>query len=363
MTQKKQITLVLLYLLSVLTMGIWTSCGENNSESVITRFFPANSIVRSFTHAVYVEFSQGDIRVWGPYSHEVEVEADAGHLSLINHTDSLALILYGFPSANDSASVSNYNIAISSNCDYALYLNKLTLRSQQKPVISSGGNVTCYLVLPNKSKNVLSSVQSPAVIEHVGALVISGEGELSLTNNASRQQGFEPAALIAHKGLLCQYNVKLSMTCPEGDAIRVSGGPLRSSLGTWTFDAGQHAISNPGDSIILIAGTYSGIARQGKFFNNSIGTVIRQAKVEGLSAMKSDLLDTLTLHQHYDSTYVTLQHQFQDTIIKADSLLNITIKGSKNPVAKFTPRSHMQNPWVVLSNSSLHETDTLTITK
>lgn len=365
MTRKKQISLLLCTLLSVLTMGMWTSCDKYNSESVGSKFFPANSVVRNFTHSVYVEFSQGDVRVWGAYTKEVDVSGDGQHLILTNNSDSLALVIYGFPSQNDSAALTDYSITIEGDHAYALYLNKLNLCSQKQPAIRSASNGICYLVLPKGSKNQLRSVQAPAVFEHNGELVITGEGELSLSNLVSNQHQ-EPAltssaALLVCGGLLCQYNVKLTMSCPEGDAIRVSDGPIRSSLGSWNLIAGQHAISNTNDSIVLIAGEYSGIAHNGKFFDNRIGAVIRQAKVEGLSGMASDLLDTLTLHQHYDSTYVALQQHFEDISLKADSLVNISVKGSSSSIAKFTPRYQMQSPWVVIANSSLQETDTLTI--
>lgn len=365
MTQKKQISLLLCTLLSVLTMGLWTSCDKYNSESVGSKFFPANSVVRNFTHSVYVEFSQDDVRVWGAYTKEVEVAGEGTHLVLTNHSDSLALIVYGYPALNDSAALTDCSITIEGDHAYALYLNKLNLCSQKQPAIRSASQGICYLVLPKGSKNQLQSVQAPAVFEHNGELIITGEGELSLSNlNSNLRLESAPnsaAALLVRGGLRCQYNVKLAMSCPEGDAIRVSDGPIRSSLGSWNLIAGQHAISNTNDSIVLIAGEYSGIAHNGKFFDNRIGAVIRQAKVEGLSGMASDLLDTLTLHQHYDSTYVALQQHFEDISLKADSLVNISVKGSSSSIAKFTPRYQMQSPWVVIANSSLQETDTLTI--
>lgn len=368
MLQKKHITVLLLSLLSLLTMGFWTSCEKYNSESVGSTFFPSNSMVRLYTHPVYVEFSQEEARVWGPYTNEVEVSVDGTHVTLHNSSDSLALFIYGYPATQDSTATTDCNIRIESDRNFALYINKLDICSQQQPVVQSVGQGTCYLVVPKGSKNRLYSVAAPAVIEHHGSLVLTGEGELSLINDApyrrpSPSDPANPVALDVKGGLYCQYELKLSLSCPGGDAVRVSDGPMRSSLGTWTFEAGQNAISNVSDSIVLIAGTYTGVAREGKFFENPIGAVIRQAKVEGLSGQASDLLDTLILHQHYDSVQVTLQQQFDSITVHADSVLNVALKRNGSSAATFKPRFTMAAPWVVLSNSSLVPSDTLVVSK
>ena len=362
--QKKHITILLLSLLSFLTMGFWSSCDKYNSESVGSQFYPANSLVRLYTHPVYVEFSQDGARVWGPYTDEVDYSVDGTHVSLKNVSDSLALFVYGYPSLN---STSDCSIVIESDRHFALYLNKLTLRSFHKPAIQSTGSGTCYLVLPKNSKNELYSMSAPATFEHHGTLVLTGEGELTINNeplaDSSGSESLHPVGLDVRGGLHCQYDLKLSVFCPAGDAIRVSNGPMRSSLGKWTFDVGQHAISNLSDSIVLIAGTYTGVAREGKFFDNAIGAVIRQAKVEGLSGQASDLLDTLILHQRYDSTQVTLQQQFDAFTVHADSVLNVALKRNGSNAATFNPRFTIAAPWVVLSNPSLQPTDTLIVAK
>ena len=346
-------SLLLLFLLSALTMGIWSSCSKYDSDSVGSKFFPSNSLVRNYTHAVYVEFTQNDARVWGRYVNEVDFSVDGNHITLENKSDSLALIVYGYPATTDCS------LTIDSKRDYALYISKLIMRSQERTPIYSTGGSTCYMVIPKNSKNEIYTTGASAVIEHQGRLGLSGEGELLLTNNAPATK--HPVVLEAKGGLHCQYAIKLQMACPEGDAIRVSNGPMRSSLGTWTLDAGQNAISNRSDSIVLIAGSYKGTAREGKFFDNAIGTVIRQAIVEGISGNASDLLDTLQLYQHYDSTLVTLQEHFVSISVAADSALVIAKKESGSAVATFTPRYDINNPWVVISNNSLLPSDTLIV--
>lgn len=367
MHQKKHITIFLLTLLSVLTMGLWTSCDKYNSESVGSTFFPSNSLVRLFTHPVYVEFRQDGANVWGPYANEVDYSIDGTHVSLTNASDSLALFVYGIPAVNDSAAVTDCNLVISGNQNYALYINKFNAVSQTQPVITSLGTGTCFMVLPKNSKNSMHAVVAASAFEHHGTLVLTGEGELSLTNDAlyhrpsSDPAVSNPAALVAQGGLHCQYDVKLSLSCPGGDAIRVSNGPMRSSLGTWTLNAGHHAISNHADSIVLIAGTYTGIAREGKFFDNKIGAVVRQAKVEGLSGQASDLLDTLLLHQHYDSTFVTLQQHLVSVTMQADSSYSVSKKNSSSNLATFKPIYSLKEPWVILTNSSLQPADSLDV--
>lgn len=365
MLQKKHITALLLSLLSLLTMGFWTSCEKYNSESVGSTFFPSNSMVRLYTHPVYVEFSQEEARVWGPYTNEVEASVDGTHVTLHNSSDSLALFIYGYPATQDSTATTDCNIRIESDRNFALYINKLDICSQQQPVVQSVGQGTCYLVVPKGSKNRLYSVAAPAVIEHHGSLVLTGEGELSLINDAPYRRPIDnpvlPAALSVEGGLYCQSELKLSLSCPDGDAIRVSDGPMRSSQGTWMFDAGQNVISNLSDSIVLIAGTYTGVAREGKFFENALGTVIRQAKVEGISALASDILDTLILHYYYDSTFVTLQQHFDSITAQADSALNIAVKRNGSSIASFKPRYTVKSPWVVLTNPQLEYRDTLIV--
>ena len=363
MFQKKSLSLLPLFLLSLLTMGLWSSCEKYNSESVGISFYPANSMVRTFTHPVYVEFSSTEARVWGPYLHEVDYSIDGTQVSLTNTSDSLALFVYGYPAAGDSTADTNCNITIESNKNFALYINKLIMRSHQKPAIKSVGSGNCYMVIPKSSKNEIYTIAAPSAIEHHGPLFLTGEGELLLRNDSipyQRPLSVVPVALEAHGGLYCQYDLKLNLLCPEGDAVRVSDGPIRSSLGTWTFEAGQHAISNPSDSIVLIAGTYKGIAREGKFFDNAIGTVIRQAKVEALSGVASDMLDTLSLHLHYDSTFVSLQQQIE-YLAEADSTFSIAIKNSTSSLAKFTPHFTMSSPWLLLSNANLQASDTLVV--
>lgn len=363
MLQKKTLSLLPLFLLSLLTLGLWSSCEKYNTESVGSSFYPANSIVRSFTHPVYVELSANEARVWGPYVNEVDYSIDGTKVSLTNMSDSLALFIYGYPAVGDSAAETNCNIIIDGDKNFALYINKLVMRSQLRPAILSEGRGTCYMVVPKSSKNEIYAVSAPAVIEHHGTLVLTGEGELTLSNEQTgheRPSSVIPVAMEARGGLLCQYNLKLNLKCPEGDAVRVMDGPMRSSLGTWTFEAGQHAISNPSDSIVLIAGTYTGIAREGKFFDNRIGAVIRQAKVEALSGLASDMLDTLVLYQHYDSTYVSLQQQL-DYLAEADSTFSVSKKNSTSSLAKFTPHYTMSSPWVLLSNESLQVSDILVV--
>lgn len=365
MFQKKTLSLLPLLLLSLLTLGLWSSCEKYNSESVGSTFYPANSMVRTFTHPVYVEFSSAEVRVWGPYLQEVDYSIDGTQVSLTNSSDSLALFVYGYPAAGDSAAATNCNLTIESNKNFALYINKLIMRSQQQPAIKSIGKGNCYMVIPKSSKNEIYAVAAPSAIEHHGALFLTGEGELILSNDSTPYQRplpYVPVALEAQGGLYCQYDLKLTLQCSEGDAMRVAGGPIRSSLGTWKFEAGQHAISNPSDSIVLIAGTYTGIARHGKFFDNSIGTVIRQAKVEALSGLASDVLDTLSLHQHYDSTYVSLQQQIT-YLAEADSTFSVAKKNETSSLAKFTPHYTMSSPWVLLTNGSLQASDTLVVLK
>jgi len=365
MLPKKSLSLLPLFLLSLLTIGLWSSCEKYNTESVGSSFYPANSMVRTFTHPVYVEFTSSEARVWGPYAHEVDFSVDGTEVSLTNASDSLALFIYGYPAAGDSTAETNCNIIIDSKKAFALYVNKLVMRSLQKPAIKSVGSSSCYMVIPKSSSSELYAVSSPSVIEHHGMLILTGEGELTLSNESApyqRPSSTIPVALEAQGGVYCQYDLKLTLKSPEGDALRVAGGPLRSSLGTWKFEAGQHAISNQSDSIVLIAGTYSGTAREGKFFDNSIGAVIRQAKVEALSGMPSDLLDTLVLHQHYDSTLVSLQQQIEYKA-EADSTFSVSKKGESSTLASFTPPYDMSSPWVLLANESLQENDSIVVIK
>ena len=321
------------------------SCSEWNTDSLGHKFTPANSIVRMFTHPVYVEYSATDISVWGPYLDEVEVSRDGMHLTLMNGSDSLALFVYGYVASQDTLGTSDASLTVSSSRPYALYMNGLALRRQDdEPVIESTGTGACHIVLSAGSVNHLYGQLSTR-----GALTLSGTGTLTVQS---------PNSCIQAATLQCQHAVNVTLTSTGADGIELTDGAMRSSLGTWRIHASRHAISSP-DSILLIAGTYQGEAQQGSFLLSEKGTIVRRPTLIAASAQLSPVVDSLQASLRYDSIQ-SLWQQCVDTLtLQQDSLLVIRRNRLTSTAAKFTPGMSLDAPYFLISNGTILSNDTL----
>lgn len=321
------------------------SCSEWDTDSLGAAFTPANSQVRSFTHLVYVEYSNDDVHVWGPHLEEVEVKVDGQHVILQNHSDSLALFAYGYPALADTLTPMDGSLTIQSDADFALYLNGLALRSQSRPVLQAEGRGACHAVLCPKSNNILygNTVFS-------GPLSLSGVGALSVHSQATS---------ITAASLRCQYGVTVTLSSAEGDGITLRG-PMRSSAGSWTITAEENGICTP-DSIVLIEGTYTGTARNGAFLEAPDGVICRRPKLIAASAWGCNILDSAAVALRYDSVQAVWHDQLDTLTLVADTTYQIYRNDSKTSTLKFKPRRTVEQPWLLLSDGTIHTTDTIQV--
>lgn len=339
--------------LLALCCAVWSlaSCSEWDTDTLGQSFVPANSQVRTFTHLVYVEYSLDGVRVWGPAASEVTATFDGHHAHIVNTSDSLALFAYGYPDAKgkDEAKDSNAipidaSLTIDSPVPYALYLGGLSLHSQSRPVIHSVGQQPCYMVLPNGSNN-----QFKGQILVDGPLHLTGRGKLSIDSRGTCLQA---------QSLQCQYNVSVSLQSTEGDGIELTGGPMRSTLGTWTIHAAHHGVTSP-DSIVLIAGTYQGSAATGAFFDARRGTLSRRPTLLAAAMLQSQLHDTAYVAQRFDSVQPFWQQQVDTLQLQAATAYKVFRNSEKREFTSFTAHSSLSRPWMLISNATLLPSDTV----
>ena len=334
---------VIYRLLSVLLgLSLFASCSEWDTDSLGSDFVPANSQVRAFTHLVYVEYTPEGARVWGPSSHEVTATIDGLHVSIENASDSLALFAYGYPAAKDTLALTDASLSVQSPRAYALYLGGLALRSLGKrPVIESQGQAPCYLVMPQGSVNDLFGC-----VRIDGPAYLTGKGSLTINNTAT---------CLTAATLQCQYDVKMTLNSEEGDGISLAG-PMRSSLGTWTINAGRNGITTP-DSIVLMAGTYQGWAVDGAFLDAAHGVLSRRATLMAASGWSNNIVDSAYVVQRYDSLQAIWQEQVETLL--PDTTYLLYRNGAYREFAKFSTHRELQEPWFLLSNTTVFSTDTV----
>lgn len=343
MRDKKIKNILLSLLIAPLFWVGLTSCSEWNTDTLGHKFVPANSQVHVYTHPVYVEYSTEGVRVWGPYTNEVESKVDGLQVSITNtQSDSLAVFAYGFPALQDTLGVTTSLLQVNSSKPYALYLNGLSLRSNDQPVIESTGDATCHVVLTAKSRNTLFGSLSFA-----GEVTLSGTGSL---NVASVQSSIQAASL------QCQYGVNVKLHSQESYGIDLTRSAMRSTLGTWYIDAALSAIHCP-DTLVLLGGTYQGTSRRGPYF--SATTIARRPLLLAAAAEQSHLMDTAFVALRYDSVQAVWQQHVDTLTLQADSLYQVFRNESKSSTLKFTPVQTLEHPYMLISHSAIMPDDTL----
>lgn len=338
-------SLLALCLLSLaLCLGsMLTSCSEWNTDALGSHFVPANSQVRNFTHLVYVEYGGDGVRIWGNSAQEVTSTVEGQHVSIQNASDSLALFVYGYPTAQDTLATSDASLVVSSQVPYALYLGGLGLRNQQGQAIQCVGDGACYLVLPQGSKNHLWGS-----LDVEGPLYVTGRGSLTIDHAGT---------CLTAASLQCQYDATITLDSRSGDGISLRG-PMRSTLGTWTINAQRHGIYSP-DSVMLMAGTYQGTAVEGAFIEARHGVIVRRPTLMAAAAWNSDVLDSAYVAQRHDSV-LGVWHQPVDTLdLEARATYQVFRQGSKTATASFTPLRSIAQPWLLIAHTAIQSTDTL----
>lgn len=328
---------VSLLLLVVCGLASLFSCSEWDTDSLGSKFVPANSQVRAFTHQVFVEYSAEEARVWGPSVHEVTATVDGLNVSLENASDSLALFVYGYTAPSDAT------LRIRSSLPYALYLNGLSLHTDHGPALRCEGPAPCYIVAPIKSRNQLYGS-----VEVEGPLYLTGRGSIAISSRAT--------ALTA-ASLQCQYGLTIDIDSQEGDGIRLDG-PMRSTMGTWTINAAGNGIVSP-DSIVLLGGTYQGVAADGSFLEAGNGVMVRCPKLTAAAGWNSNVVDSALVALRYDSVQYVWQASIDTLTIEADSTYQIYQNRAKTPFASLRAARTIAQPWFLICNSAITSVDTL----
>ena len=334
----------ILYVLVVMLVAM-VSCDEYDTNVMGEKFFPYNSLVTKFRQLVYVEYKDGKARVWGPYAEKVEYDVDGSHVSIKSDLDSLVVFAFGY-AMSDSVNSFEGDLSVNSARPYALYLGNLSLESESGTAIKSTGVSDCYIVLPDKSKNQLKGALNVA-----GALILDGKGALDIKTGQN-------TALVASGGLTCSYNVSISIASESGNGVHVENSDLKIADGNWTIKAGNDAISNASGSVILNGGKIYGHSKNGSFVMSPIdkGLVAHHTSCIAVSARASVLAE--------EARQFIWQAQVDTLSLQADSTFTInrtpSTSKTEKEFAKFTPAFDYKTPWVLISDSTLIETDWVT---
>lgn len=257
-TFRTKITIILVSILALLAVP---GCDDYNTDVLGTKFLPLNSLVSSYVHAVYVEYRDGDVRIWGPNADLVNAQKEGVRLTITSNDDSLALVVYG-NAIGDTLHPQNGQLKIQMEHDFALYLNGLTLHSDKGPAIEiQSEEHVCYLVVPKNSKNFLSDLhyetqykngfilESDGCLFASGQLYLDGTGSLDITNvapprfDADMGDSIYTHALYARGGLICNYALTATLKSKYGDAIHTSGAEVKLVKGTWNLYPGRDTIN------------------------------------------------------------------------------------------------------------------------
>lgn len=337
----------IVFFVIVLLSASIVSCDKYDTIVVGQEFAPYNSLVTKFRQLVYIEFSNGKARVWGPCANRVESSIDNSRVSIKSDLDSLVVFAYGFAAQNREADFDG-NITIDSSKPYAIYLNGLTLNSDEGQAIQSLGTGDCYLVLPQKSNNVLIGGAS-----FNGSLIIDGEGQLII-------HGLSNAALSAYGPITCSFPVDLILSSLDSDGIHSDNGNIKIAEGIWHINAARNAFSTPNGQVILNGGQVYASAEAGSIVSSPAGKGLLASDVSciGISAKPSPL-------ETENARQFVWQAEMKNLELNADSLVRISVdhnfSGDTVNLMSHTPGYIFQSPWILISNPSLSETDDLIV--
>lgn len=335
-------------LLALLLLLVLPSCSDWNTETIGTAFTPANSIVRVYNNLVYIEYANPGARVWGPAAEQVTSTVNGNHVTIQSDAQNIAYFVYGYAASNDTLGISDGSLSIQSKVSYALYLEGLSLRSQNGPVFESLGDDECHIVLSTNSVNHLYGA-----IRVGGNMSLSGKGTLTIDCDTT---------CITASMLQCQYAVKVNLTSTKGDGIYLTKGVMRSTSGTWNINAGRNAICSS-DSILIFGGTYRGTALQGAFLDAKAPVVIQKPDMIVASAWSNNPLDSVAVAYRYDSVQSVWEEQVDTLTLMADTTYTIRRNSSSSSVGKFTPHQTISAPYVLVTNGTVLRTDTLHFSK
>jgi len=332
----------------LLLLCLLASCSEWDTDSLGTSFTPANSVVRIYNKLVYVEYASPDARVWGPAADEVASSVSGNHVTIESDAQNVAYFVYGYPASTDTLGMTDGSLTIRSRASYALYLEGLSLRRQDGPVFESTGDDDCHIVL---SKNAVNRLYGPVHV--AGNLSLSGTGSLTVDSETT---GITAATL------QCQYGIKINVTSTQGDGIHLTRGIMRATQGTWNINSARSAISSP-DSILIFGGTWRGTALDGAFLDARAPVVLQKPDMIVASAWSNNPLDSMAVAARYDSVQSVWEEQVDTLTLMADTTYIIRRNSSTATVGKFTPRQTLVGPYILVTNGTVLQSDTLYFSK
>ncbi len=331
-------------LFALMFLLLLPSCSEWNTDTLGSSFTPANSIVRVYNNLVFVEYTASKARIWGPASDDIQYTINDNHVSIESDAQNVAYFVYGYPAGNDTLGITDGSLSIRSKVSYALYLEGLSLRSQNGPVFQSLGDDECHVVLSPRSVNHFYGAISVG-----GNMSLSGTGTLTVDCDST---------CITAAMLQCQYAVKVTINSSHGDGICLTKGVMRSTDGTWNINAGRNAISS-NDSILIFGGTYRGTALEGAFLDAKAPVVLQKPNMIVASAWGNNPLDSVAVAYRYDSVQSVWEEQVDTLTLMADSTYTIRRNSSTASAGTFTPHQTLVGPYVLVTNGTVLSSDTL----
>lgn len=356
-------------LMTVAAGNLLSACGETDGPLPGEQFSPYNRLVKSYTNLVNIRYAGEEVYVSGPGKDFITAETDSdrpARLTIRSEADGIAFFVYG--------KTLDGQLKIYSTRSYALYLNNAVISSSEGAVIDSQCDETCYLVLCNNSKNVLSDspeypihYDAEGMIEENnacfytrGRLIFDGTGTLNIESSGTAR--FEPMigdtmyihGISASGGIETPYDVKLNISAAGGDALHAEDSTVYLVKGTFNLTAARHAICNTAGNVIIEEGTLYGTASYGKFISAPAGhgLAVEEGLCFGASAQASDL---------YPASRQYLWQYRTDTVrLQPDAAISAYIGRTK--IATLTPLSAdiPENPYLLLSSPALKEGDEVT---
>lgn len=369
--RSKAITLYIAFI--ALVTGL-VSCSEWNTNSVGSKFTPANSQVRNFRRQVFVEYGPHHASVWGEAADLVESEVDGGHVRLKFEKDSIAIFVYGYTTADTTQIGGDASLTIQARTKtgYALYLSGTSIYNPHGPAIQSLGTDQCFIVLPSNSRNVLTTIDmkdatgnANACLYCEGPLQISGSGTLDIKNLTTTAN---IGNAISAGAFGCSYNITANVKAASGYAIQAKQEVAISS-GKWDLSSGLSNIK--GSNVLLISGSFNANCQRGSFVETkdkySVPAILRNPTVTALASNYSYLADSITmasLGYIADSLYYPKQYK-ADFEFKKDSTYTIHYRRDsvEKQLTTFKASANLSDGYLLISTSSLKNRDEVFVTE
>lgn len=365
----------IIYITTILTILVsFASCSKWDTDSLGSKFVPANSLVRNFRRQVYVEFSPHSARVWGEAADLVEASIEGCHVRLSFSKDSIALFVYGYTTADTTAVGGDASLTINArtNTGYALYLNGTSIYNPHGPAIQSLGNDQCIIVLSQNSRNNLTSADmndaegnANACLYCEGLLQLSGTGTLNI-NNRSKNTSLSNA--ICAKSFTCSYNVIANIRSEAGNAL-VSQDEIIISNGKWDIFSYQSNLK--AQYVQLTAGSFNAHCQKGSFIETidkyAVPAILRSPDITALAHNYTNYADSATLvNLGYVADSLYYPKQFKPEFeFKKDSTYNIYYHRDTldRKLSTFKPVANLPEGYLLISNSSLNNQDQIFVTE